>query len=196
MKRVSIFVSIVLIALGAASVAHSLAQQQQPQQQQQQPQQQPQQPKRRQKKPRRSARPRPTPTPTPDMRPEASQVATQIKNVSNFIYIYGKIVSSLEYADEQAKNNLSTPEIQARNKQSKDALIGRIRDLRTGMDDMANSFKANPRLQVQYLKLSYASDAVLNAERLAAAGRYNEAGRSLVTVVERLTDTIVSMRLL
>lgn len=189
MKRVSIFISIVLFALGAASQAYSLAQQQQQQQQQ---------PKRRQKRPMRSAKPTPTPTPTPtpDMRAEASLVATQIKNISNFIYIYGKIVSSLELADEQAKNNLTSPEIQAKNKQSKDALIGRIRDLKTGVDDMANNFKANPRLQVQYLKLSYAADAVLKAERLAAAGRYNEAGQSLVTVVERLTDTIVSMRLM
>ncbi len=130
------------------------------------------------------------------MRAEASQVATQIKNVSNFIYIYGKIVSSLETAEEHAKNNLTSPEIQAKYKRGKDTLIGRIRDLRAGLDDMANSFRANPRLQVQYLKLSYASDAVLNAERLATAGRYNEAGQSLVTVVERLTETIVSMRLL
>jgi hypothetical protein len=191
LKRVSIFIAIVLIALGAASQTYSLAQQQQQQQQQQQRQQ----PKRRQKKSSRIARPSPTPTPTPDMRVEASLVATQIKNVSNFIYIYGKIVSSLEYADEQAKNNLSSPEIQAKNKQSRDALIGRIRDLKAGVDDMANNFRANPRLQVQYLKLSYASEAVLKAERLAVAGRYNEAGLSLIVVVERLTDTIVSMRL-
>lgn len=186
MKRISIFIAIVLIALSVAAQAYSLAQQQQ--------QPKPQQPRRRQKKPLRS--PKPTPTPTPDMRAEAAQVATQIKNVSNFIYIYGKIVSSLEIAEEQAKNNQTSPEIQARNKQSRDVLIGRIRDLRAGLDDMANSFRANPRLQVQYLKVSYASDAVLNAERLAAAGRYNEAGQSLVTVVERLTDTLISMRLI
>ncbi|MGH9753879.1 MAG: hypothetical protein ACREA2_13955 [Blastocatellia bacterium] len=185
MKRVSIFIAIVLIALSAASQAYSLARRQQQQQQQ---------PRRRPKKPLQRAKP--TPTPTPDMRAEASQVATQIKNVSNFIYIYGKIVSSLEIAEEQSRNNLTSPEIVARNKQSKDVLIGRIRDLRAGLDDMANSFRANPRLQVQYLKLSYASDAVFNAERLAAAGRYNEAGQSLITVVERLTDALVSMRLL
>jgi hypothetical protein len=182
LKRVSIFTVIVLIALSAASQAHSLAKQQK------------QQPKQQQKRPTRGAKP--TPTPTPDMRAEAAQVATQIKNVSNFIYIYGKVVNGLEVADEQAKTNLTSPEIQTKNKASRDALIDSINKLRAGLENLANNFQANPRLQVQYLKLSYATEAALNAERLAAAGRYNDAGKFLVTVVERLTDTIMSMRLL
>jgi hypothetical protein len=181
LKRVSIFTVIVLIALGAASQARSAAQQKQ-------------QPKQQQKRPTRGARP--TPTPPPDMRAEASEVAAQIKNVSNFIYIYGKVVNGLEVADEQAKSNQASPDIQAKIKESKDKLIAKIKDVRIGLEDLANNFQANPRLQVQYLKLSYATEAVLNAERLAAAGRYNDAGKFLVTVVERLTDTIISMRLL
>jgi hypothetical protein len=181
LKLVSIFIAIVLIALGAVSQAPSFAQQQQKQ-------------KQRQKKPTPGAKPKPTPT--PDMREEASQVATQIRNVSNFIYIYGKVVNGLQVADEQTKNNLASPETQARNKENKDKLIISINKLRAGLENLANGFQANPRLQVQYLKLSYATEASHDAERLAAAGRYEEAGRSLVTVVERLTDTIISMRLL
>jgi len=182
LKRVSTFTVIVLIALGAASQAHSLAQQQK------------QQPKQQKKRAARSVKP--TPTPTPDMRAEATQVATQIKNVSNFIYIYGKVVNGLEVADDQVKNNQMSPEIQTRNKASRDMLIDSMNKLRVGLDNLANSFQANPRLQVQYLKLSYATEAALNAGRLAAAGRYDEAGKFLVTLVERLTDTIISMRLL
>jgi hypothetical protein len=67
--------------------------------------------------------------------------------------------------------------------------------LRGGLENLSNNFKANPRLQVQYLKLNFAADAVLNAERLAAAGQYEAAGKMLVTAIERLTDTIISMRL-
>ena len=178
MKRVSIFTIIVLIALGAASQARSLTQQRQ-------------QPKQQQKRPTR--RVKPTPTPTPDTRAEASEVVTQIRNVSNFIYIYGKVVNGLEVADEQAKSNLASPETQARIKESKDKLIAKIKDVRIGLEDLANKFQANPRLQVQYLKLAYATEAALNAERLSAAGKYNEAGKFLVTAVERLADTIVSM---
>ncbi len=130
------------------------------------------------------------------MRPEALQVAAQIKNVSNFIYVFGKIVNGLEIAEEQVKRNESSPAIQAKTKQSKDALVARISDLRAGLENLARSFQANPRLQVQYLKISSATEAAANAERLAAAGRYDEAGKTLVIVIERLTDTMVSMRLL
>ncbi|MCG3161991.1 MAG: hypothetical protein JMDDDDMK_03219 [Acidobacteria bacterium] len=130
------------------------------------------------------------------MRPEALQVAAQIKNVSNFIYVFGKIVNGLEIAEEQVKRNESSPAIQAKTKQSKDALVARISDLRAGLENLARSFQANPRLQVQYLKISSATEAAANAERLAAAGRYDEAGKTLVIVIERLTDTMISMRLL
>ena len=183
MKRVSIFVLVALIAIVCAPQPSSLAQKTQPSSSAAQ-----------KKKP--APRPKPTPTPAPDMRAEASQVATQIKNVSNFIYVYGKIVNSLEVADEQVKNKQTSPEIQAKNQKSKDALILRMSDLRAGLENVAKSFQANPRMQVQYLKLTYATDAVLNAQRLAVAGKYDEAGKLLITSVERLTDTMVSMRLL
>jgi hypothetical protein len=181
LKRVSIFTILILIALGAASQARSLAQQQK------------QQPKQQKKRPTRGAKP--TPSPTPDMRAEASGVAAQIRNVANFLYVYGKVVNTLEVAEEQAKNNQTSPEIQAKNKKSKEMLVASISGVRAGLENLANGFQANPRLQVQYLKIAYATEAALDAERFAAAGRYQDAGKSLVTVVERLTDTIISMRL-
>jgi len=162
-----------LIALACAPQAPSLAQK---------------------KKPTR--RTTPAPAPVSDMRAEARLVAVQIKNVSNFIYVFGKIVKTLEDADDLEKRNQTSPTIQAQNKKNKDALVVRISDLRVGIENLAKSFQANPRLQVQYLKLSYATEAVANTERLAAAGRYNDAGASLITVIERLTDTVISMRLL
>src|SRR5262245_49577053 len=94
-------------------------------------------------------RAKPAPTPAADMRAEAMKVAEQIKNVSNFIYIYGKIVNTLEVADDQAKNKQTSPEIQSRNQKSKDQLIGTINGLRAGLENVAKGFQANPRLQVQ-----------------------------------------------
>src|SRR5882672_6350561 len=160
LKRVTIFTAIVLIALSALSQAHSFAQQQPPQQQKQ--------------RPKRPAAAKPKPTPAPDMRAEAAQVATQIKKVSNFIYIYGKVVNGLEFADEQAKNNEASPKTLALNKENKDKLIASINDMRAEIESLAKSFDGNPRLQVQFLKLNYAAGAALDAERIAADGRYDE----------------------
>lgn len=179
MERTSIFIAIILIALGATTQAPSFAQQKQPQRQ----------------RPKKPAAGKPKPTPTPDLRAEASQVATQIKNVANFIYIYGKIVNTLQIDEDQVKRQETSPEIQARIKKSKAALIARIRDLRAGMESLASGLEGNPRFQVQYLKLSYAAEASRDAEDLAASGQYEEAGKSLIAIIERLTDTIISMRL-
>jgi hypothetical protein len=185
LKRVTIFTAIVLIALGALSQAHSFAQQQQQQQQQ----------KQRPRKPAAGAKSKPTPT--PDMRAEATQVAAQIKKVSNFIYIYGKVVNGFQFAEEQAKkDNQTSAKAQALSKENKDKLVASIDGVRAEIEGLAKSFEGNPRMQVQYLKLNFATGAALDAERLAAAGQYDDAGKSLVAVVERLMDAIMSMRLL
>jgi hypothetical protein len=129
------------------------------------------------------------------MRAEANKVAEQIKNVTKFLYIYGKIANGLEIADDQAKRGQTNPTIAAQNKQSKDALVASINGLRTGLDTVVKSFQGSQRLQVQFLKISYAAESLGTAEQLASAGRYDEAGKALVATVERLTDTMTSMRL-
>jgi hypothetical protein len=130
-----------------------------------------------------------------DMRAEANKVADQLKNVTKFIYIYGKIANGLEIADEQAKRNETSPTIAAKNKQTKESLVANINGLRAGVDTVTKSFQGNPRMQVQSLKISYAAESLATAEQLASAGRFDEAGKSLIIAAERLTDTLTSMRL-
>lgn len=137
---------------------------------------------------------KPTPTPTPDLKVEVGQVAEQIKNVSKFIYIYGKIVNGLEVAEEQARQAKAPPTAAAKNREMRDSLVASIRNLKAGVANLARTFQNNPRLQVQYLKLNFAVDAINDAENLAGAGRYDDAGKSLVTAVERLTDTMMALR--
>lgn len=172
MRRYSITVLTLLIAMTCAFPLVSMAQ----------------------KKTRKPAAPAPKPTPTPDLKVEAGQVAEQIKNFSKFIYIYGKVVNGFELADEQARTGKMTPAATVKNRESKDALIANIRNLKIGVENLTQSFRNNSRLQVQALKLSFAIDAARDAENLASAGRYDEAGKSLVTVIERLTDTVLAMR--
>lgn len=137
---------------------------------------------------------KPTPVPVADTKVEAGQVADQIKNFSKFVYVYGKVVNGLAVAEDQAKQGKMSPTAATQNQQSKDALLQNIRNLKAGVEGVARNFQNNPRLQVQYLKIAFAVDAAGDAEKLAAAGRYDEAGKALVTVIERLTDTVVAMR--
>ena len=172
MKRYSTTLLIILLAVTCAFPLASLAQ----------------------RKARKPAAVKPTPTPTPDLRVEAGQVAEQIKNFSKFIYIYGKVVNGFELADEQARTGKMTPAATEQNRKSKEALLANIRNLRAGVEGVAQTFRNNPRLQVQALKLSFAIDAAREAEQFATAGRYDDAGKSFVAVIERLTDIVLVMR--
>jgi hypothetical protein len=151
-----------------------------------------------QRRPTRSRRPAPTPTPAPaptvNFVAEANLVSEQLRSVSQFIYIYGKIVNGLELADAQTKEGAASPTAASKNKEIKDKLGANINTLRAGIDAIASRFRSESRLQVQYLKLTGASDAIATAAQLATAGRYDDAGKSLVTAVQRLSETIIALR--
>jgi hypothetical protein len=142
---------------------------------------------------RAPAAPAPAPAPV-DFGAEATKVAEQLKLVARFVYVYGKIANGLEVADDQAKRGETSPALTAKNQQSKESIVSNINGLRAGIDKVVKDFQGNPRLQVQYLKVSGASDAAANAERAAAAGRFDEAGKALITAVDRLAETLVALK--
>lgn len=140
-------------------------------------------------------RPTPTPTPAPlNLGAEAAQVAEQIKLITRFLYIYGKVTNGLELAEEQNRRGELSPAAAAQNRQSKETVVSNLNGLRLGLSNLLTRFQGNSRLQVQYLKVSNAVDAVTNAERLAANSRFDEAGKSLVLAIERLTDVMLALR--
>lgn len=138
-----------------------------------------------QKKPATQPRRRttaPAPTPTPNLKAAATQVADQLKIVTRFVYLYGKIANGLEIAEEKTK------------REAAGAIVANIAGLKTGINKVAMELKADDRLQVHYLKLTTATDAISNAEQLAAAGRFDEAGKALVVAVEKLADWLNEAR--
>ncbi len=146
-------------------------------------------------KPKRRTTAPPVPTPTPtNLTEAATHVADQLKLVTRFIYVYGKIANGLELAEDQAKRGQTSPTISSRNQQIKESTVANISALKAGIDKVAMELKSDDRLQVQYLKLTGASDAIASAEQFASAGRFDEAGKSLVTAVERLAETIIALR--
>ena len=78
-------------------------------------------------------------------------------------------------------------------RKGRDIIVANIADLTTGLEKVTARFQSNARLQVQYLKVSYAAEALTNAKNLAAAGQLNEAGKALVLTVERLADAMLSL---
>ena len=146
---------------------------------------------------KRSSRARkpPAPAPAPDMRPQAGEVAEQIRLLSRFIFVYGKVVNGLEVARDQSARSQTSPATEARVRQTRDGLVSGIERLATGISALTDSFKGDPGLQIQYLRIAAARDAVNEAAGLAGRQQFEEAGTSLVTAVGHLTETIISMKL-
>jgi hypothetical protein len=128
-----------------------------------------------------------------DIRQGAEKVSIQIKNVSKFIYILGGVATGFETADKEAKaGKLSRPAID-KNNQDKQTVITSIRNLKAGLAALEVEFRTKPPLKLYLLQVQGITDLTTQAEDLAVAGRFRDSGRILLTVVEKLADTVTAM---
>ncbi|HZS10266.1 MAG TPA: hypothetical protein VFD58_35890 [Blastocatellia bacterium] len=135
------------------------------------------------------------PTPTPvDLRADAAAAAEQLKLVSRFLYLYGRISNGLETSEAQEKRGDLPRTVADRNRESKARVVENIRNLRAGLDQLLTRFQNNSKLQIQAVKLMNANQDAATAEQLAGSGRFDEAGRALVKVAERLAEVVAETR--
>ena len=143
---------------------------------------------------------RTTPTPTTttttntlEVKQGAEKVSIQIKNVSKFIYVLGGVATGFETTDKEAKaNKLSKAAIDANNK-DKQTVIASIRNLKAGLAELEVQFRTKPALRPYLLQIQGITDLTTQSEDLAVAGRFRDSGRVLLTVVEKLADTVTAM---
>jgi hypothetical protein len=135
-----------------------------------------------------------TPPAPPVFREEAAALAEQLKVVTRFLYLYGRVANGLETADAQEKRGELSRTLIEQNKQNKTRVVENIRTLRAGLDGLLTRFQNNSKLQPQAFKILSATEDAANAEQLAANGRFDEAGRLLVKVAEKLAEVTVETR--
>ena len=148
----------------------------------------------------RSSRQRPSSTATAAQKTAqvrtqgATRVADQIKLLTRFTYLLGGVNSGIALADEDIKRNQATPEQVQKNQQSKLTVRNSIQGFREGLDKLEIDFRATPELQPYYIKLAGVAAGAATAEEQAAANQFDAAGRSLLNVINRLTDVLLLMR--
>ncbi len=147
----------------------------------------------------RSSRQRPAPkTSTPPVSQVrttgATRVGEQIKLLTQFLYGLGKVTSSIAGADEAARRNEASPAVVQQTQQSKARLRSFIQNFREGLDKLEIDFRNTPELQPFYIKLAGVAAGAATAEEQAAANQFDAAGRTLLNVINRLTDVLVVMR--
>jgi len=124
----------------------------------------------------------------------ATRVADQVKILTKFLYVLGGVAKGIEQVDEAARKNEASPAALQQNETNKATVKTSLRNVREGLDSLEIHFRSTPGLQSYYLRLAGSADGAATAENLAAAGRFDQAGRSLLTVVNRLTDVLLIMR--
>ena len=119
----------------------------------------------------------------------ANRVATQIKNLSRFLYLVGGVVKGIEAIDAQSKDGQTSPT----NEKNKAQLRSSFTDFRVGLDSLEVYFRTTPELQPYYTKLVGSASGAASAEQQALSGQFDQASKSLLGVLGRLTDVLVAM---
>ncbi len=124
----------------------------------------------------------------------ATKVADQLKILTRFLYVLGGVAKGIEQVDEAARKNEASPAALQQNEQNKATVKTSLRNVREGLDALEIYFRSTPGLQSYYLKLAGSASGAADAEAQAAAGQFDHSGRTLLNVVNRLTDVLLIMR--
>jgi chaperonin cofactor prefoldin len=128
-----------------------------------------------------------------EIKQNAEKTAIQLKNVTTFLYKLGGIASAIEALDNDAKaNKLSKAQLDKFNQQ-KQAVITSIRNLKAGLAALEVEFRTKPSIKLYLLQIQGVTDLGTQSEDLATAGRFADSGRVLVSIVEKLADTLAAM---
>jgi len=124
----------------------------------------------------------------------ATRVADQIKTLTKFIYLLGGVAKGIESVDEAARRNEASPAVLQQAQQNKNTVKTSIQNVREALDKLEIDFRNTPELQPYYIKLAGVAAGAADAEQQAAANQFDRAGRSLLNVVNRLTDVLLAIR--
>jgi hypothetical protein len=151
---------------------------------------------RRQSVPRRgaSASKPAAPNPAPETQAGRNRLAGQIKTLTQFLYLMGGIAKGIEAADLAARNREASSAAIEQNERNKTRVRESIRNVRDGLDKLERDFRSDPSLKFSYQHLAGVASMAETAENQAAAGRFDEAGRSLLKAVNQLADALAAMR--
>ena len=123
----------------------------------------------------------------------ANRVADQIKLLTRFIYVLGGVAKGLEAADEAARRNEASPAVIAQTESSKATVKTSLQNVRDGLDKLELDFRTTPGLARYYPGLAGVAAEAATAEEQAAQNQFDKAGRTLLGVVNHLTDALLEM---
>lgn len=134
------------------------------------------------------------PQPTAVVHDGAMDVANQIKTLTRFIYVLGGVAKGIEQTESAVRRNEASPAIVSQLQRDKATVKQSLQSVREGLDKLEIKFRATPDLNRYYTELVGSAAGAASAEDQATAGHLDQAGRSLLAVVNRLTDVLLLMK--
>jgi methyl-accepting chemotaxis protein len=149
------------------------------------------------RKPKRPAA-KPTATPTSfkinfEISQAKEKVSNQVANVTRFTDKLGPIAASIETIDAGSENRRSTKAVIDQNNANKEKVREAIKNLRAGLVTLETDFRTNPTLRRFLPKLEGITQLSAESEDLAYAGKFTDSRRPLLTVLQKLADTLAIM---
>lgn len=131
-----------------------------------------------------------------EVRAGRERIASQIKALTQFLYLLGSISKSIETAEQLNRNreDSSVGMPSERIEQNKAKVKDSIRNVSAGLDQLEASFRYNAALHSYYPNLAGVARIGQTAETQAAANNFDQAGRTLITAVNKLADALAAMR--
>jgi hypothetical protein len=131
-----------------------------------------------------------------EIRAGRERIATQIKALTQFVYLLAGIAKTIETAELVNRNQedtsvaLSDKELERNKTRVKES----VKSVRVGLDQLEAGFRYNPALQSFYPNLAGVARMGQMAESQAAANRFDQAGHSLIAAINKLADALVVIR--
>jgi hypothetical protein len=133
------------------------------------------------------------PVVTNEIREGAEKVSIQLKNVSKFVYLLGGIARGIEDIEKEAKGGKVSRATLDKNQTYKQNVIASIQGLRAGLIQLEADFRVKPKLKLYLQSIQGITEISGKAEDQATNGEMVNAGKTLLQIIEKLTDTLVAL---
>jgi hypothetical protein len=115
------------------------------------------------------------------------ELAGLTKDLTHFLYVYGRLSKDLELtAAQEGSANAAG--------QAKAGVISNIGVMRDRLNQLEGHFRFQEGLRAPYQTLQGVSARADQAAQQAAANRFDQAGRTLLEIANKLTDALTDMQ--
>lgn len=132
--------------------------------------------------------------PSAELQAGRERISSQVKTLSQFLYLYGGIIKGIESADQATRSGGASSIAMEQNERIKTRVKESIKNVRAGLDKLEADFRSSAELKSFFPYISGVARVGETAETQAAANRFDEAGRSLLKAVNQLADALTAIR--